>query len=97
MGFFRGDARSMRHHLRISKSAWASLTFPIVMLSAMIAGCDSTGDPSSPEAKAQIQATRDNIAKVDEKNNADLKKKNKNAPVVRNIKGALKPGGEEAK
>lgn len=87
----------MRHHVRLSKSAWASLTFPIVMLSAMIAGCDSTGDPNTAEAKAQAQATRDSIAKVDEQNNADLKKKNKNAPVVRNIKGAIKAGGEEAK
>lgn len=87
----------MRHHLRISKSAWASATYPIVMLSAMIAGCESTGDPNSPEAKAQAQATRDSIAKVDEKNTADLKKKNPKAPALRNIKGGLKAGGEEAK
>jgi hypothetical protein len=87
----------MRHQLRISKLVLTSLTVPIVMLSAMIAGCDSGADPNSPEALAQAQATRDGVAKVDEKNTADLKKKNPKAPVVRNIKGGLKAGVEEAK
>ncbi len=87
----------MRHQLRISKLVLTSLTVPIVMLAAMIAGCDSSADPNSPEAKAQAQATRDGQAKVDEKITADLKKKNPKAPALRNVKGGLKAAGEEAK
>jgi hypothetical protein len=66
------------------------LSSGLVMSAALIAGCDPGQDPSSPEAKQQAQAAQENIEKIDEKNNEIMKKKNKGAPQMKNIKNGLK-------
>jgi hypothetical protein len=73
-------------------SAFKFLAFGLVMSAAMIAGCDSSADPNTPEAKKQIQASRENMQKEEDKINADLKKNRggKGAPTLRNIKAGLK-------
>jgi len=80
----------MRQHLRVLRLPSIFLSFVVVISAAMIAGCESGADPDSPEAKKVSQATRESIQKVDEKNTADLKKRNKNAPVLKSIKGGIK-------
>jgi hypothetical protein len=84
----------MHNHLRtMSMPALRILSFGLVLSTAMVAGCDSSQDPTTPEAKKLAEATRENIRKADEQNSELLKKAKggKNAPSVHNIKGGIKP------
>jgi hypothetical protein len=81
----------MHNYLRATpKSALKVLASGLFMTSAMVAGCDSSQNPDTAEAKAQIQASRENIQKETDKLNAQLKGKGKGGPPVHNIKGGLK-------
>lgn len=82
----------MCHHLirKVSKLATGLVPLGIVFSAALIAGCESTPDPNSPEAKKQAETTRAIVNKTDEENAEKAKKKGgKNAPAGRNIKGAI--------
>jgi hypothetical protein len=87
----------MHNSLRaMPKAALKVLASGLFMTSAMVAGCDSSQDPNTTEAKAQIQASRENQQKEDDKTNAQLQKSKagKGAPPVHNIKGGLKAPAE---
>jgi hypothetical protein len=63
---------------------------PVAVLgcAALLSGCDSSGDPSSPEAQKEIQARKAEIQKQDEKFTVQNKKSGgKNAATLKSIKG----------
>jgi hypothetical protein len=91
---FSGDSPLIHNHLRtLPKCALNFLAFGLLTSAAMIAGCDSSADPNTTEAKKQIQASREQMQKEEEKINADMKKNKagKNAPKLHNIKGMKTP------
>jgi hypothetical protein len=81
----------MRHHLhKMTTAVRMMASVGVITSGALISGCDSTPDPSSPEAKAAAKATAANIQAEDEKNAALIKKSSgKNAPVMKNMKGRM--------
>lgn len=81
----------MRFHPRTPKLAWTFLSASVVMLAAMIAGCDSGPGMNSPEVKQQLESRQASIAKEEDKGNAALKKRGgKNAEQIKSIKGGIK-------
>jgi hypothetical protein len=85
----------MCNHLRsVSKLALGLTSLGLVFTVALIAGCDSSGDPTSPEAQKQASATAETINKTDQAASDQIKKKGgKNAPELRsNFKGGKGAG-----
>ena len=91
----------MCHHLlrSVSKLAFGLMPLGLMFSVALIAGCDSAPDSSTPEAQKAIADTKANIQKTDEEANAELKKKGgKNTAVIKSMKGRMGGGpAEDAK
>ncbi len=83
----------MCHHLlrSVSKLAVGLTSLGLVFTVALIAGCDSAADPTSPEAKQQAATTADNINKTEQAANEQLKK-NKGGKGGAVVKGSFKGG-----
>jgi hypothetical protein len=79
----------MRHHLYTMITS-VRFVLPVAVLgfAALLSGCDSTADSTTPEAQKEIQARKADIQKADEQS-TELNKKagGKNAATLKNIKG----------
>jgi ribosomal protein L7/L12 len=78
----------MRYTLNMPKSACSVLALSAVLCTAIIAGCDSSGDPNSPEARAQVEARQKQVREEEDKANELLRKRQgKQAEVIKSFKG----------
>ena len=81
----------MRFRLSTPKAAWSFLSLSAVMSAALLAGCDSAPDATSPEAQKQREERNAAISKGEETIN-----KNSKVP-LKSIKSGLKGGQPQAK
>jgi hypothetical protein len=82
----------------VSRPALRLLPLGSIFAAALVVGCDSSGDPTSPEAQKAVAASRENIQKNDAAASEQLKKNakgGKGATSVKNIKGGIKTPGAE--
>jgi hypothetical protein len=90
----------MCHHvLRSATKLGAKLTpVGLAFCLSLFAGCDSTVDPSSPEAQKQAAASREVIDKSDAAATEQIKKRmGKGAPTLKsNFKGGMGTGAAPA-
>jgi hypothetical protein len=62
-----------------------------VILTAVVAGCDSTQDLNDPATKKQFEANQQRLKETEDRANAaNAKKGGKNAEPIRSIKGNIK-------